>query len=158
MFLIKIGQKLILPLMIIVTILLILILKLGFIFFLIAMLPSIAAYFMDNERDRITFRTIFGCNLAATLPTITPMFIEGMKLKNYDVSSVIASPGVWLFIYAASAIGWLMIHFGGQIARSILEIQYKLRTAYLENYQERILKEWGDEVRQIPPKKIEQKK
>ena len=45
MFLLRIGQKIIFPLMIIVCILLIVLLQLGFIFLLIALLPSIAAYF-----------------------------------------------------------------------------------------------------------------
>lgn len=153
MFLLRIGQKLIMPLMVIVCILLIGILQLGFIFLLIAMLPSIAAYFVDEDYDLATFRTIFACNLAATLPTLTPIFISGLKLKHYDIGSIIGNPHVWLFIYSGAGIGWCMIHFGSQIAHVILEIQYKFRTASLEKAQARILEEWGDNVKQIPEKK-----
>jgi hypothetical protein len=147
MFLLKIGQKLIFPLMVLVSILLIAMLQMGFIFLLIALLPSIAAYFVDDEHDRITFRTIFACNLAATIPSITPVFISGLKMKHYDVNSMIASPNIWLFIYSGAAIGWCMVYFGKYIARTILEIQYKIKIAYLEKIQERLLEEWGDSLK-----------
>ncbi len=150
MFLLRIGQKLIKPLMLIVCILLVGILQLGFIFLLMALLPSIAAYFVDEDADRVTFRTIFACNLAATIPSLTPVFVSGLKLKHYDIGSIITSPNVWLFIYSAAATGWCMIHFGNHVARSFLEIQYKFRAASLERAQARLLEEWGDALQ---PKK-----
>jgi hypothetical protein len=110
------------------------------------MLPSIAAYFVDKDADRITFRTIFACNLAATIPTLTPVFISGLKFKHYDITSTFARPDVWLFIYGGAAAGWCMIYFGSAVARAILEIQYKFRAASLEKAQERLLAEWGDSL------------
>ncbi|MEQ1789770.1 MAG: hypothetical protein ABL857_04940 [Rickettsiales bacterium] len=150
MFLLRIGQKLIFPLMIIVCILLILLLQLGFIFLLIALLPSIAAYFVDEDSDLASFRTIFACNLAATLPILTPMFISGLKMKHYNVGSIIGNPSIWLFIYSGAAIGWVMIYFSKHVARAILDIQYKLRTASLERSQVRISEEWGDSIKALP--------
>ncbi len=147
MFLLRIGQKLILPLLIVVCILLIVMLQLGFIFLILALLPSITAYFVDEDYDITTFRTIFACNLAATIPALTPIFVSGLKMKHYEVGSVIGNPNVWLFIYGGAAIGWVMIHFSSQIAYVFLDIQYKLRFASLEKAQERILEEWGDSVK-----------
>jgi hypothetical protein len=153
MFLIRIGQKLIIPLMIIVGIILIVVLQLGFIFLLIALLPSIAAYFVDDDAELSTFRTIFACNLAATLPALTPVFVSGLKLKHYDIGSIISNPNVWLFIYSGAAIGWCMIYFSSHVARVFLEIQYKFRVSALERAQTRLLEEWGDQVRQLPETK-----
>lgn len=150
MFLLRIGQKIVFPLMIVASILLILVLKMGFIFLLIALLPSIAAYFVDEDSELTTFRTIFACNLAAVMPTITPVFIAGIKMKHYDVSSIIADPNVWLFIYGGAAIGWVMIYVGSYVANIILEIQYKLRAAALEKAQIRLLEEWGDSIKPQP--------
>jgi hypothetical protein len=157
MFLLKIGQKLIMPLMIIVSILLIILLQLGFIFLLIALLPSIAAYFVDDDSELTTFRTIFACNLAATLPTLTPIFVSGLKFKHYEIGSVIGDPKVWLFIYSGAGIGWCIIHFGSQVARAILEIQYKFRSAHLEKMQNKLLEEWGDTVKQLTETKSKDK-
>ncbi len=153
MFLLKIGQKLITPLMIIVCILLIALLQLGFIFLILALLPSITAYFIDDDYDLTTFRTIFACNLAATIPTLTPMFISGLKLKHYEIGSIIGNPNVWIFIYGGAVIGWVMIHFSSQVARVILDIQYKLRSTSLEKTQLKILDEWGDNVKQLTESK-----
>ncbi len=147
MFLIRIGQKLIVPLMIIVCILLIGLLQLGFIFLILALLPSITAYFIDEDYYRINFRTIFACNLAATIPTITPMFISGLKLKHFDIGAVIGNPQVWLFIYSGAAIGWCMIYISGHLARVFLDIQYKFRSAALEKSQAKLLEEWGDTIK-----------
>lgn len=147
MFLLRLGQKIILPLFIIVCVLLIAMLQLGFIFLILALLPSITAYFIDEDYEITTFRTIFACNLAATIPTLTPIFISGLKMKHYEVGSVISNPNVWLFIYGGAAIGWVMIHFSSQVAHIFLDIQYKLRLSSLEKAQERILEEWGDSVK-----------
>lgn len=149
MFLLRIGQKLIVPLMVIVCILLIAILQLGFIFLLMALLPSIAAYFIDEDYDMASFRTVFACNLAATIPTITPIFASGLKMKYYDIGGIIGNPNVWLFIYGGAAVGWCMIYFGYHAARAMLDIQYKLRTSYLEKAQNNLLEEWGEPVKQL---------
>lgn len=149
MFLLRIGQKLIIPLMIIVCLILIVVLQLGFIFLLIALLPSIAAYFVDEDSELSTFRTVFACNLAATLPALAPIFASGLKLKHYDIGSIISNPNVWLFIYSGAGIGWCMIYFGSHVARIFLEIQYKFRVSSLERAQTRLLEEWGDQVRQL---------
>lgn len=155
MSLVRIGQKFILPIFIIVCILLIVLLQLGFIFLILALLPSITAYFFDEDHDSMMFRTVFACNLAATLPTLTPLFVSGLKFKHYDIGSVMGDPSIWIFIYGGAAIGWGMIHFGSQIAHIFLDIQYKLRSASLERGQEKILEEWGDSVKLIenPPGK-----
>jgi hypothetical protein len=147
MFLLRLGQKLILPLSIIVCILLIGVLQLGFIFLILALLPSITAYFIDEDYEITNFRTIFACNLAATIPTLTPIFESGLKMKHYEVGSIIGNPHVWLFIYGGAAIGWAMIHFSSQVAYIFLDIQYKLRSSSLERAQERILEEWGESVK-----------
>ncbi len=147
MFLLRIGQKIVFPLMIIVSIVLIFVLKMGFIFLLIALLPSMAAYFVDEDSELTTFRTIFACNLAAVLPSITPVFIAGIKMKHYDIGSTIANPNVWLFIYGGAAVGWGMIYVGSYMANIILEIQYKFRAAALEKAQARLLEEWGDSIK-----------
>lgn len=154
MFLLRIGQKLITPLMIISCILLILVLKLGFIFLLIALLPSMAAYFVDEDSELTTFRTIFACNLAAVMPTVTPMFIAGLKFKNYDIGSIIGNPSTWLFIYVGAAIGWVLINFGSHVARTILEVQYKFRASSLEKSQARLVEEWGDSVKYLTETKV----
>lgn len=144
MFLIRIGQKFVVPLMVIVCIMLVIMLQFGFIFLVVALLPSIAAYFVDDSHDRSAFRTIFACNLAATLPTLTPMFISGLKFKHFEIGETVSDPKVWLFVYSGAAIGWGMIYFGRGIGRVVLTLKHKLQLTMLERSQAKLLEEWGD--------------
>ena len=143
------AQKLVPVLLILVSIMLIIMLQFGFIFLLLALLPSIAFYFVDGEPSRSTFRTIFAANLAATLPPLTPMFKSGLKFKHYEIGSVVGDPKVWLMIYGAAAIGWIIIYICRHVARAILAFQYEYRAASLERLQGRLVDEWGPQVRQL---------
>jgi hypothetical protein len=147
MFLLRIGQKLIIPLMVIVCMLLIAMLQFGFIFLVLALLPSIAAYCVDEDYERSTFRTIFACNLAATMPTLTPMFVSGLKFKYFEIGGTISDPKVWLFIYGGAGVGFGMIYFGRGIGRIILTLKHKFQISFLERSQEKLLEEWGEQVR-----------
>jgi hypothetical protein len=146
-FIIRIGHKLVLPLLVIVCILLIAMLQFGFIFLVVALLPSIAAFFVDSGYERSAFRTIFACNLAAIMPTITPMFVSGLKFKHYEIGQTVSDPKVWLYIYSGAAIGWGMIYFGLGIGRVVLSIKHKFKVRMLEWAQEKLLEEWGEQVR-----------
>lgn len=149
MFFIKIGQKLTKPLLFIVCILLIGILQLGFIFLILALLPSIVAYYFDTSLERTSSRTIFACNLAGVIPAITPIFASGLKFKNYDIGGIVGNPRVWLFAYGFAAAGWAMIFLSNHIAHFIVVIKHKLQTTMLEYSQAKLLEEWGEPVRKL---------
>jgi hypothetical protein len=148
MWLISIAQKAIPVLSIIVCILLIGMLQMGFVFLMIALLPAMAAYYVDTTRGRIMFRTVFACNLAAAIPTIKPVFVSGLKFKNFDITATMADPKVWLFIYTGAAAGWAMVYTFRFVAKLALEIQYEFRADSLERMQKRLVEEWGPDVRQ----------
>lgn len=149
MALLNTAQKLVPVLLIIVSLMLIVMLQFGFIFLLLALLPSIAAYFVDTDPSRPAFRTVFAANLAATLPSLTPMFKSGLKFKHYEVGGIIGDPKVWMLIYGSAAAGWCIIFICRQIARTMLAFQYEFRAASLERAQARLVDEWGTQVRQL---------
>ena len=153
MFLIRIGQKIIVPLMVIVCIMLLIMLQFGLIFLVVALLPSIAAYFIDSSDDRSTFRTIFACNLAATLQTMAPMFASGLRFKHFEIGTTISDPKVWLLFYGGAAIGWGIIYFGRSVGRMVLTIKHKLQLSMLQHSQAKLLEEWGYTVRGVVEKK-----
>lgn len=148
MAIINTAQKLIPALLVIVSIMLIVMLQFGFIFLVIALLPSIAAYYADSDPTRTTFRTIFACNLAATIPTLTPIFSSGLKFKHYNVESIMANPKVWMMVYSGAAAGWCIIYLFRYVARLFLTFQYGYRASSLERAQKRLLEEWGDTIRE----------
>lgn len=146
------AQKLILPLLIVVSLMLIVMLQFGFIFLMLAMLPSITIYFLDTDPHRATFRTVFACNLAATIPSLTPMFISGLKFKHYEVGTIIGDPRAWMLIYGGAAGGWVLIYLCRYLSRVGLTMQYELRASMQERLQERLLEEWGEPLKKFTEK------
>jgi hypothetical protein len=80
----------------------IVILQFGFIFLMGALLPSLAAYYVDNTRGKHAFKTVFACNLAATLPSLTPMVHSLLNFQHYDALPLLLNANAWLFIYMGS--------------------------------------------------------
>jgi 1,4-dihydroxy-2-naphthoate octaprenyltransferase len=54
-------------LLILISLVLMGVLRTGFMFILIGLLPSVVAYYMDVSAERYSFKTIFACNLSAFL-------------------------------------------------------------------------------------------
>ena len=142
------GSKLLKPVFILACLIFAGVLQSGFIFLIIALLPSAVGYFIDNDPDKSTFKVILACNLAGTLPTLMPMLHAGIRMESFDVMSVMTNPHVWLFAYAAAGMGWCLIYLCRFIARFFVIIYFDYQTASLERFQKKLLEEWGDQIRQ----------
>jgi hypothetical protein len=153
MKIIRALQKLVPVLLVIVSIMLIIMLQFGFIFLMLALLPAGIVYFTDSDPHRNTFRTVFAVNLAATIPTLKPMFLSGLKFKHYDIDSTIADPKIWLFIYGAAIAGWCIIYVCRFVCRIVLSLQYEMSANHLARVQEKLLEEWGDPLREATANK-----
>ena len=125
---------------------LILLLQFGFIFILLGLMPSIVAYYIDNEPRKTSFKIVFAGNLSAALPTITPMLKAAINFRSFDVVSAFRDPSVWLFIYMGAAAGWCLIFISRQLARIITAMRYEMRIAALQKEQSALLQEWGNEI------------
>ncbi len=69
----RMMSKAIMPLLLIISVMLIVLLQFGFIFLLLALLPSLVALFIDRDAGKPTFKIVLACNFAATLPSLVPM-------------------------------------------------------------------------------------
>ena len=149
MFLIRIGHKLIKPLLVIGCLLLISVLQLGFIILIIALLPSILMYHFDNSPERTNSKTIFACNLAGAIPFFIPIFVAGLKFKKHDILSVLENINLWIYSYGFAIGGLATILLSNQIAHFIVTIKHKLQITMLNYSQEKLLEEWGEPVRRL---------
>jgi hypothetical protein len=143
-------NKAFLPLMIVVGAAAIVLLQFGFIFLLLALLPSFMASYVDTEAGKPAFKTVFACNLAATLPYLVPMLEAGVKLRHYDTSAILDNPSTWLFVYSGAAAGWCLIYLCRFIARFVVMMMYEYNIAMLEAQQKRLLEEWGQQIKHPP--------
>lgn len=140
------AKRLVIPIFIIVLILAAIILRKGAIFFLLALLPSLMAYFVDADAKKSRFKTVFACNLAATLPSIAPMAQAGLEFRHYDVMSLMSSAQTWLFVYGGAAAGWCLVFLCRIVARMFIVLTYEYKISALEQTQLKLLEEWGQEL------------
>ena len=145
-------SKAFLPLLIVFCGAMIVLLQFGFIFLLLALLPSVVAYYYDINRDpyKSTFKTVFCCNLAATLPSLVPMLEAGIKLRRYDTSTILNDWNNWLIVYSGAAAGWCLIVLCRYVARFSVTLFNEYNIAMLENQQQRLIEEWGQQIKHPP--------
>lgn len=135
----------------------IVILQFGFIFLMVAMLPSFVAYFIDPQPDKPRFKVVLNCNIAATFPMLAPMFEASIHFQPYDITVLVSNPNIWVFIYGGAAIGWCLIYLCGQLAQYIVGARNEFLIYQIEEQQQKLVDEWGPDIKDppAPPKKSE---
>lgn len=145
-------SKAYMPLFLVMCLGLIFLMNIGFIFLLLALLPTIVAFYIDTDSKKTTFQVVGAGNLGATLPTLVPMIKGNMHslqgAHHYDYVSVIQDPSVWLFIYLGAAAGWGLIYLCRYIARFLVTMSYEYNINMLKRQQRRLIEEWGTEIDQ----------
>jgi|HubBroStandDraft_1064217.scaffolds.fasta_scaffold01264_2 hypothetical protein len=108
------------------------------------MIPAAVAYIVDQSPRRTLTLTVGPLNLAGTAPFCVQLWygVDTMPALAHEL----ADPWVWLVMYGAAALGWLL-HLGmPQIVQLLLERSIDLRKARLVQLQSKLRIEWGDEV------------
>jgi hypothetical protein len=116
---------------------------------LVGMIPSIVAYIIDHTPRRTLTLTVGPLNLAGTAPYCLQLWfgVDTVSALAQDLSNV----WVWLVMYSAAAVGWLL-HLGMPlIVRFLLESGIDRRKARLVQIQTNLRTEWGDDVEGAPP-------
>jgi len=142
------GIKMAMPLTIIALMASAVILQFGFIFLLLAILPTIVIFFTDNSPGKSAFKVVGSCNFAATLPYLAPIIHVGRHFGHYDISFLLSNMTAWLIIYGAAAGGWCLIFLCRVIANFIVILVYEYSRTALESVQTQLVEEWGQRVTQ----------
>lgn len=131
--------------LIIISLVLIITMRTGFIFIVLSMLPTIIAYYMDRKRPRTKFHTVFACNLSGTFPFLMELIREGKNASSYT-TEIMSNMVNWLIIYSSAGFGYLLLATTPFLAQLLISMVNKGQIARFESMQERIIKEWGNEV------------
>jgi hypothetical protein len=110
----------------------------------VGMVPTIVAYIIDQTPRRTLTLTVGPLNLAGTVPYCFQLWfgVDTMHSLGLYMTSV----WVWLVMYVAAAIGWLL-HLGMPvIVHFLLERSLDRRKARLVQTQKKLRTEWGDDV------------
>lgn len=146
----KKGSTKTLVLLIALSLFTIIVFKTGFIFFVIGLLPSIVAYYIDITRSRTRFHTVLACNLSGLIPFMTQIWKEDGTHGGY-VTSLMSDPMNWLQIYSAAGFGWLLVYTTPLFAQFIISMFNRGQIARFQSMQDRIIKDWGPEVAHMFP-------
>ncbi len=119
-------------------------LRTGFVFVIIAMLPSILAYYFDQSPNRYTFRSIFYCNTAGVLPYFVQMAKFGPSSAN--LQGIMNHPMTWIVVFGAAACGYILTNITPIIAQMLIGSLHNNQVRGLERSQKKIEKEWGNEI------------
>lgn len=122
-------------------------LRTGFVFFIIGMLPSVVAYYLDRSEEHFTFRAIFACNLSGMLPFLGRLMFYGPnKGALYEITG---ETSTWVIIYGAAFVGWMLTRVTPILAQMLIGSMHNTQVQRLARAQNKIEKEWGSEVTQF---------
>ncbi len=120
--------------------------KSTFLLFLVGMLPSIIAFYVDTARVRTLFATVFACNLAGVLPYVADL-VASQNSSNLAVRHLM-DVQVWFMMYFSAGLGWFLIKWGAAVVEFVLTLSARAKIARLEAMQRKLVEEWGTEVSQ----------
>lgn len=134
-------------LLIIFSLVMMALLRTGFVFFVIGMMPAIVAYYMDATKYRYIFRSVFAANMAGMFPFIMQILHQGPT--SMLLQQTMGSAFVWFVIYGASFLGWLLTVICPYFAQTMVVGLHQTQHARLEWLQKKLESEWGSEVKQF---------
>ncbi len=123
------------------------VLRTGFMLILIGLLPAIVTYYTDTTRKHYMFKSVFACNLAGMMPFIGQLLHNGPRSS--IMQDIMGDGSNWMIIYGSAFIGWLMVKTAPMIALTLINGFHGTQIARLKSNQRRIENEWGKEVTQF---------
>ena len=130
----------------------IILINMSILFFGLALLPSVMAYFVDTSLKKLAFKVVLSGNISAALPTLMPIIKSSMHMRKFDISHEMIDPRIWLFIDMGAAAGWALIYLCKFIARFAVAMSFEYNIRTLENAQKLLRDEWGSDVAQFKDK------
>lgn len=122
----------------------IILLKMTFVLFIVGLMPSFVAYYVDNSQSRSLFHTVLACNLSGVIPFVgelwshgNPMSMVGMMLS--DIQRL-------FIMYLSAGLGWVLIYVCPIGARFLIAGINHHNIVKLKFRQKRLIEEWGREV------------
>ncbi len=111
-----------------------------FMFFIMAMIPSILAIALDNKDHRCGSATITTFNLTGALPYLFKLTSSiGMGSSSY----ILKDFKVWTVIYLASLVGWLFISFFPTVIAKIYLSKAQIQVKKYDERKKNICEKWG---------------
>jgi len=137
----KFASSLIKIIAIIIAIMVLIISKYAFIFFIAAMLPTIFAIFFDKNQHKCLSATICSFNLIGVLPYLIRIWES--KSVDFVSKQILVSLETWMIIYGAAFIGQLLYASMPLLIMKIYATKMQMQVKKYEKQHEELCTQWG---------------
>jgi hypothetical protein len=108
------------------------------------LLPTFVAALVDRHRARYLARAVAATNLAGVVLPALELLRVGISLAG--VAHVLGDPVMWLVMYGAAGVGWVLKLGMPPLCRVVIDIRADQLQQRLEQRAAELVKEWGEEV------------
>lgn len=111
---------------------------------LIGLLPTMVAFFVQKGTRKIRVLTIGAMNFAGCVPFLLELWLEGHSFeRSFDI---IFDPRTIVVMYGCAAIGYIIDWAITGFIASILYERGTKRKEEMQEYQDQLVKRWGEKV------------
>lgn len=140
----KFASSLIKIIAVVIALMVIVISRYAFIFFVAAMLPTIFAIFFDRNLHKCLSATICSFNLIGVIPYL--IFIWQSKSIDFAAKEILADVGTWMVIYGAAFIGQLLYASMPLLIVKLYSAKNQVQVGKFQKQHKEICDRWGIEV------------
>ena len=124
-----------------ISLIILLVSRYAFIFFVASMLPTIVAIAIDRNNHKCASATICSFNLMGALPYIVQLWQSAAI--NIAAKYIIADVMTWVVVYGVSIIGVLLYVTVPMVLGRVMILRAQLKIRSLNNKIENIASSWG---------------
>jgi hypothetical protein len=137
----KFAASLIKIIAVIIAMMVLIISKYAFIFFIAAMLPTIFAIFFDKNQHKCLSATICSFNLIGVLPYLIRIW-ESQSV-DFVSKQILVNLETWMTIYGAAFIGQLLYASMPLLIMKIYTTKLQIKVKKYKNQHEELCAQWG---------------
>ena len=114
------------------------------------MIPTFVAYMVDPSKKKQITKTVGYAN-------ITGCFIVALDMWTYNNTLdqalyLLGIPSNWLIMFGTASVGWIVYFIMRPLVGTYLSITFDVRRKRLQESEDGLIEEWGDEVKKHAPK------
>lgn len=117
------------------------ILKMGFFFLIIGMMPTLLTIVSLRTPRMYIISTIGAFNFAGIFPDLLSITVMGGQWQT--VVDRLSDISIWISAYGAALLGLGIVWLSPAIALQAMDLHYRGRVRQLENIQKKMEEEWG---------------
>jgi hypothetical protein len=140
----KFASSLIKIIAVVIALMVIVISRYAFIFFIAAMLPTVFAIFFDRNLHKCLSATICSFNLIGVIPYL--ILIWQSNSIDFAAKEILADVGTWMVIYGAAFIGQLLYASMPLLIVKLYAAKSQVQVSKLQKQHKEICDRWGIEV------------